>query len=137
VSETYVLDSFAVLALLCREVGSEEVSHLLCEAQEGKVNLLMTWVNVGEIAYIVERRWGKERLCQVLAMLEATEIEIVSVKRGLALAAGHIKAEHPLAYADAYAGALAMEREATLVTGDPEFEVLEGTISIYWLPRDN
>lgn len=54
--ETWVLDSFAVLALLGREPGGEEVGHLLQQAQEGEVRLLMTWVNVGEVAYIVERR---------------------------------------------------------------------------------
>ena len=134
-SDNYVLDSFAVLALLGKEAGSEEVSRLLRQAQKEKVHLLMTWVNVGEVAYIVERRWGKGRLYQVLGTLEATQIEFVPVERGLALQAASIKAEHPLAYADAFAAALAVQREARLVTDDPEFEVLEETVSIHWLSQ--
>ena len=134
-SETYLLDSFAVLALLGGELGSEEVSRLLREAQAGQMKLLMTWVNVGEVAYIVERRWGKGRLYQVLVTLEATGIEIVPIGRELALAAAHIKAEHPLAYADAFAAALAMREDAAVVTGDPEFEILEEVLSIHWLPQ--
>ena len=35
-----------------------------------------------------------------------------------------IKAEHPLSYADAFAASLALDREATLLTADPEFESL-------------
>ena len=133
--ETCVLDSFAVLALLGGEPGGEEVARLLQQAQEGEVHLLMTWVNVGEVAYIVERRWGKEQLRQMLAVLEETALEIVPVGQELALAAAHVKAEHPLAYADAFAAALAAKMGATLVTGDPEFRLLEDTIRIHWLPR--
>ena len=133
--ETRVLDSFAVLALLGGEPGGEEVARFLQQAQEGEVHLLMTWVNVGEVAYIVERRWGKDRLHQVLATLEGTALEIVPVGRELALAAAHFKAEHPLAYADALAAALAAKAEATLVTGNPEFRLLKDAIRIHWLPR--
>lgn len=133
-SEIYVLDSFAILSLLGSEAGSVEVSRLLNQAQEGEVNLLMTWVNVGEVAYIVERRYGRDRLHQTLATLEATNIQILPVGRELALIAAHIKSEYPIAYADAFTAALVTNYEATLVTGDPEFKVLEETLSIHWLP---
>jgi predicted nucleic acid-binding protein len=135
VNETFVLDSFAVLALLGREPGSQEVAKLLRKAQEEKARVLMTWVNVGEVAYIVERRWGMERLYAVLAMMEATALEIVSVERELTLIAAHIKTKHAIAYADAFAAALAQHRTATLVTGDPEFKLLEGILDIHWLPQ--
>jgi predicted nucleic acid-binding protein len=135
VGETWVLDSFALLALLGGEPGGEEVMRLLRQADNGETRLLMTWVNVGEVAYIVERRWGVGRLHQVLATLEGTAVEIVPVERGLALAAAHIKAMHPLAYADAFAAALAAKTGATLVTGDPEFQLLEGTLRIHWLAQ--
>jgi ribonuclease VapC len=135
VSETFVLDSFAVLALLGREPGSQEVADLLRKAQDDETRVLMTWVNAGEVAYIVERRWGAERLYAALAVIEATALEIVSVERELALMAAHIKAEHAIAYADAFAAALAQQCAATLVTGDPEFRLLEGVLDIHWLPQ--
>ena len=134
-NETFVLDSFAVLALLGREPGSQEVAELLRKAQEGEARVLMTWVNAGEVAYIVERRWGVERLYAALAVMEATAMEIVSVERELALMAAHIKAGHAIAYADAFAAALAQHCAATLVTGDPEFKLLEGVLDIHWLPQ--
>ena len=134
-NEAYVLDSFAVLALLSKEPGSEQVAHLLRRAGERDIRLLMAWVNVGEVAYIVERRWGTGRLYEVLAMLEATALETVPVGRQLALMAARIKTEVPIAYADTFAAALAQQTEATLVTGDPEFELLEDTLDIHWLPK--
>jgi ribonuclease VapC len=135
VRETYILDSFAVLALLGREPGSDSVASLLRRAEEGRARVLMTWVNAGEVAYIVERRWGAGRMYAALAALEASALELVVVDRELTLWAAHVKAEHPLAYADAFAAALARQAAATLVTGDPEFDLLEETLDIEWLPR--
>ena len=83
-AESFVLDSFALLALLGREPGSDVVAGLLRQAQGGETRLLTTWVNVGEVAYIVERRWGVGRLHAALAMVEATELEMVPVERELA-----------------------------------------------------
>lgn len=134
-SERYVLDSFAVLALLGKEPGSEIVRDLLGKAEAGRAGVLMTWVNVGEVAYIVERRWGRGRVYQVLGALEATAVEMKSVGRELALTAAQIKAGHRLAYADAFAAALAMREDAVLVTGDPEFTQLAGLVSLEWLPE--
>jgi ribonuclease VapC len=135
VDEIFVLDSFAVLALLGREPGSQDVADLLRKAQNEDVRVFMTWVNVGDVAYIVEQRFGSDRLYAALATVEATALEIVSVDRDLALMAAHIKAEHATAYADAFAAALAQHLAATLVTGDPEFKVLEETLDIHWLPQ--
>jgi len=137
VTDVYVLDSFAILALLGREAGSDEVADLLRQAQEEEVQAAMTWVNVGEVAYIVERRWGKVRTYQVLGTLESMKVEIVPIGRELALAAAHIKAGHSLAYADAFAAALAASKGATLVTGDPEFKTLDESLSIHWLSQDS
>ncbi|NBD36506.1 MAG: type II toxin-antitoxin system VapC family toxin, partial [Chloroflexi bacterium] len=71
-NEVYVLDSFAVLALLGDEPGSEDVTSVLQAAQAGTAQVLMSWVNAGEVAYIVQRRWGREKVYQVLGTLEAT-----------------------------------------------------------------
>ena len=57
------------------------------------------------------------------------------MSQGRVLAAAHIKAAHLVAYADAFAAALALELDSTLLTGDPEFHSLEGKISIEWMPR--
>jgi predicted nucleic acid-binding protein len=135
VSESFVLDSFALLALLGGEPGSDTVADLLRRAQGGETRLLMTWVNIGEVAYIVERRWGMERLHTALAMVEATALETVPVERELALMAAHIKARYAIAYADTFAAALARHTGATLVTGDPEFELLDDVLEIHWLAQ--
>lgn len=134
-SEDCVLDSYAILAMLGREPGSEDVALLFRRAAQGELRLWTTWVNLGEVAYIVERRWGTGRLYEILAMVEATALRLVGVGRELALMAARIKAVHSIAYADAFAAALAKQNEASLVTGDPEFQTLEDDLEIHWLPR--
>lgn len=136
-ADLWVLDSFAVLALLGGETGSEEVSDLLRRAQQGTARVLMNWVNAGEVAYIVERQWGKRKAYEALGALEATQIEFVAVDRALALRAAALKASHPLAYADAFAAALAMQEDGVLMTGDPAFEAVGGNLRLHWLQQED
>jgi ribonuclease VapC len=49
------------------------------------------------------------------------------------LAAAHIKANHSVAYADAFAVAAAQELGGAVLTGDPEFKEVEELIAVEWL----
>lgn len=127
-----MLDSFAILALLNNEPGAARVEDLLRQAGESS-RVVISLINLGEVAYIVERRWGAEKLRAMLAYLEAAALEVMAVDRDRVFAAAHIKAKYPLAYADAFAVALARELEATLLTGDPEFKGVSDFITVEWL----
>lgn len=131
----YVLDSYAILALLNEEPGASRVETILEEARSVQTTALMSLINLGEVAYIIERRWGKDRLRILLAYLDASPVQVVDLNRRRVLAAAHVKASHSLAYADAFAAALATEFNAVLVTGDPEFESVEDQVQIEWLLR--
>ena len=63
-------------------------------------------------------------------------IEVVEADRSLTLEAAHLKAHRPLSYADAFVVALALQKGAEIVTGDPEFRQVEEQISIRWLPQE-
>jgi ribonuclease VapC len=129
----YVLDSYAILALLNDESGAERVASLLKQASDLEYMVAMSLINLGEVSYIVERRWGIEKTQITLAYLEATNIQFAEVEKNRVLAAAHLKAKYPIAYADAFAAALAIELEATLITGDPEFQALSSLFDIEWL----
>ncbi|MEY2408193.1 MAG: uncharacterized protein QOF48_863 [Verrucomicrobiota bacterium] len=47
--------------------------------------------------------------------------------------AADFKARFKISLADAFAAALAKEKKAALVTGDPEFKALETEIKIDWI----
>ncbi len=128
-----VLDSYALLALLRDELGGEAVARILERAGERDQPVHMTEVNYAEVQYIIRRKDGNAAWDSVARELAAAPIEFHSVDRALADGAAHFKALYKLSLADAFAAALARDRKAELVTGDPEFRALEKEIKLRWL----
>jgi predicted nucleic acid-binding protein len=128
-----VLDSFALLAYLRDEEGAEFIQGLLEKASRRDTPMLMTEVNYAEVKYIVLRKDGKEAWKEVAASLGSLPVEFVPTTRSLADTAADFKAGHRISLADAFAAALAKEKKAELITGDPEFKALEKEIKINWL----
>lgn len=108
---------------------------LLTLAREGKARLLLCTINLGEILYIIERRLGLVNALRSLALLESLPIEEILPDRSLLLNAACIKANHVLSYADAFVVALALRKEAVILTGDAEFQSVQGFIPIEWLAK--
>lgn len=128
-----VLDSFALLAFLRGEAGEEKVAALLERAGIRDEPLHMTEVNYAEVKYIIIRKEGHTRWEEIARELPALPIEYHPATRALADVAADFKARSKLSLADAFAAALAKERKADLVTGDPEFKAISKEIRIVWL----
>ena len=84
---------------------------------------VMSWINLGEVAFIVERLAGEDRARRVVLELKR-QLTLDTPTQAQVLEAAHIKAGHSMAYADAFALATAIAHGATLLTGDPE--ILDG-----------
>lgn len=132
-SNSYVLDSFAVLAYVQAEPSGHRVEALLREAAAGRADLAMSVVNVGEVFYMVQRRKGPQAADEVMAALSRLPVRMVAIALPEAIAAARLKAAHRISYADGFAAALAQSLGAQVVTGDPEFRALEGQVSVLWL----
>ncbi len=118
----YVLDSFAVLAYLGNEEGAEKVEHLLNKAEKLEAKLFMSYVNLGEVYYIVAREFGTAKANEVVAVIKKWPVEFVGVNESIALTAARVKAVHSLSYADAFVVATAIDKRGIIVTGDREFD---------------
>jgi len=131
VKQKRVLDSYALLAYLMEEKGSDRVKELLSADAEP---VLMNAVNVGEVFYIVSRERGNRAAEQFLnVILPSLPIAVIASPLDGVIAAARLKAAHALAFADCFAAATAIDAEAILVTGDSEFRKLEPTLQIEWL----
>ena len=128
-----ILDSYAILAYLGGEAGEGRVKEILYDASLGKSHVSLSLINLGEVAYITERERGLAKAQEVLAIIEQLPIEILPVDRQTVLAAAHIKARYPVAYADAFVVVAAKVHDGVVLTGDPEFELVEDTIQIEWI----
>lgn len=109
------LDSWAVLAWLD---GDEPAASAVQSAFEAG-RPWMSWLNLGEVAYLLERRHDAQESARVVRRLRAS-LALDELTPDRILAAAHLKAVHPIAFADCFAAATAAARDATLFTGDPE-----------------
>ncbi len=133
--KSYVLDSYAVLMYFQDEEGANQVEELLRQAAQGKATMLISAVNLGEIAYITQRKAGVEGKHKLLSAMDLLPVRVVDADRNLALKAAEIKAGHAISYADCFALALAQIANGVILTGDPEYKKVEKIIPIHWLPE--
>ena len=124
---TIVLDSWAVLRFLENaQPASELVAALLDEQRP-----LMSWINLGEVHYVVRRAHGEDAAKETVRDLRDV-LDVRLPDERIVLDAARIKADHPMAFADAFAAALAIAERATLWTGDPGLLVADAP----WQWRD-
>ena len=136
VSNHYLLDSWAILALLYEEEpAADRVEELLQQAADGQVSLFLSVINLGEVFYIFGRRRGVNAAENVVAKTKQLPIRILPVDEERVLAAAAYKMKYSISYADAFAAAAAVELKATLVTGDPELLALAGEVQLEPLHR--
>jgi ribonuclease VapC len=128
-----VLDAFALLAFLQREPGHQRVRSLLDDAASERVLLSMCIVNFGEVLYCLERRQGTAAADALVANVRGLPFNLADADLGLTVSAARIKAAFPVSLADAYAAALAQRLNAAVLTGDPDFQRLEGGVAVEWL----
>ncbi len=120
----YVLDACVLLRLAQAEPGMEKVREYLYVAKRGGCTILMHQINLGEVIYMIGKGYGWPIAERKRGEITLLPIEIVPFDEKVFWNAVRLKAEHAISYADAFAAALAMDRGATLLTTDPEFDVL-------------
>lgn len=130
---TYVLDSFALLALYRNERSADRVEKLI-EQGRSDDDLFIASVNLGEVLYKTIREKGPGEGQFVLAECLKLPITIVPIDQELALDGAIIKGTTPISYADCIAAALAQRLDATLVTGDTGFEQIPD-LKVEWLQK--
>lgn len=130
----FVLDSYALLAHIQDEPGAAEVEAVLEQAATSQAQVFVSLINLGETLYHLERRRGVEYVPEYLNLFEQLPLTVIEVTRERVYHASHLKARHPISYADAFAAALAQELDAALLTGDPEFRKLAADLRVQWLP---
>lgn len=110
----------------------ERLENLFSEAEHGKVHLVMSAINLGEVYYFL-RKQHNEALAESWREASGTlpvTIEVPAMDD--IWDAAILKSRFPIAYADAFAAALAFKHRCPLVTGDPEFRRVRG-LELDWI----
>ena len=130
--KTRVLDSWAILEWIQGRRPGETVAGLLSEAEAGRVRLLMSAINAGEVYYVLRKHHSE-------ALSESWRESSPTLPVGFDVpsadniwSAASLKARFPISYADAFAAALALKHACPLITGDPELRAVK-ELQIGWI----
>ncbi|MGR3177210.1 MAG: type II toxin-antitoxin system VapC family toxin [Candidatus Anammoxibacter sp.] len=127
----YLLDSFALLAYLKQENNYKKIRDLL---SSDKSDIVMNDINIGEVYYIIARERGMDKAQYFLdIILPSLPITNVSNTISKVIDAAKIKAKYPISYADSFAVSTAHRLKAVIITGDPEFKLVENIVNIEWI----
>lgn len=133
------LDAFAWLAWLQDEPGAAIVQRWLDDAEAARAECVTSIINLGEAYYRLVRVGRRDQAESFwrLALRGVLPVSVKDATRRRVRHAAELKSKHAIAYADAFAVATAVEFNATLLTGDPEIEPLEGEqiLKVDWLPK--
>jgi len=130
-----VLDSWPVLEWI---KGTQPVTDIvaghLVDAGSGTSRLLMSAINVGEVYYFV-RKYHGEALAESWRQSSGTLPITIEVPTADEIwDAALLKGRYPIAYADAFAAALAQKYRCPLLTGDPDFRSVPD-LELDWIGR--
>lgn len=132
-SASKVFDSWALLAWLRDEPAAASVRELLRQADSGDLQILMSWINVGEVHFMLARKHGARVADEFLERAPSLPIRLVMPDEGAVINAARLKSTRRISYADAFAAALAQKEAAALITGDPELKSMDDVLLIEWI----
>jgi predicted nucleic acid-binding protein len=131
----FVLDTSAAIDYIEGGQGAGKIEQLLAEAIRRQLRLHISVLHLAEIFYLAWQKAGEEKARATLASFSHLPIQVADVDLSQSLQAGELKARHKIPLVDCFAAALALHRQATLVTGDRDFEKLGRQFPVLWLPR--
>jgi len=133
--KTRVLDTWPILEWMnARQPATDAVEGLFEESLAGSARLFMSAINAGEVYYFL-RKTHSERIAESWRQLSGTLPLTIEVPTADEIwDAALLKGKYPIAYADAFAAALAEKYHCPLITGDPEFRAIPD-LELDWIGR--
>ena len=119
-----VFDSFALIAFFRKEPGYTIIRDLLVRIANNESEGFISSVNVGEIYYTMCRKGNASLAEAAISSLKRFPLYFIDADFKLCLEAAVLKSKYSFSYADAFAATLAINKKATLITGDREFDTL-------------
>jgi predicted nucleic acid-binding protein len=132
---TYALDASAILRYLDGEAGADRVGDVIKGHIAGQNRVIISAIHWGEVAGIMWKRHGIERVNLIFSWLSDFGFEIVPATAERAVHSGLIKAQKKIPYADAFGIDLAGDSpEHVLLTADFDVALAKQDVRIEFLP---
>jgi PIN domain nuclease of toxin-antitoxin system len=126
-SNAYVLDACALLAIINNEQGADRVEAVLREALEEIAEVYMNKINVYEVYYGIYRLEWQAKADEFYRIIQRQPIEIIDTfGDDVFTEAARLKSKYRMSLADSIALGEAVVRNASLLSSDHhEFDIVE------------
>jgi PIN domain nuclease of toxin-antitoxin system len=125
-TDIYVLDACALIALLKDEQGADNVTEAYQKASVGEAKIIINKVNLVEVYYGFYQDRGKEYAEQILDDIKQSIVAIEDISDDVFAETGRLKATYRVSLADAFALAEASVSNGILLTADHhELDIVE------------
>ncbi len=121
-----------MVAWIRQEEQAPLIRQFLLDADAGKLELVMSWINIAETFYILAKRNSAAIAEEFMTRLPTLPIRVVLPTEDGIMAAARIKARHAVAFGDAFAISLAQAEGASVITGDGEIKRC-GVVPVDWV----
>ena len=128
-----ILDSSALIKFLACEEGADIVKKELEKAQEEKQNIFLSVINLGEVYYIIKKKFDKDKADQTIDLLSNLPISLLSVSKETALKAALLKSDYDIPFIDAICAATAIIENAIIITSDFDFKKVKSQVESIWV----
>jgi PIN domain nuclease of toxin-antitoxin system len=133
----YVLDACALIALINDEEGTDKVESVLMKALDTQADVFMNKLNIYEVYYGILRDEGQQKADEVYNLILNLPINIIDAFTDeVFINAARLKSKYRMSVADSITLGEAFTRDALFVTADHhEFDSVEHQeqIQFYWI----
>jgi predicted nucleic acid-binding protein len=112
-----VLDTSALVAYLTEEPEASAVAKI-------RKHALLPFMVVSELYYLTYRKHDQMLADEVIQQVLSWKLPLLTVDERICISAGYLKARYSLGIADSFIAALTLAQQATLVTKDPDYNVI-------------
>lgn len=135
-SNNFVLDACALVALLKNEEGADVVDAIYKQARNSEATIIMNRVNLLEVYYGFYHSDGKDFADKILDSVAKSIVTICEFSKDFFPIAGRLKATYKISLADSIVITQSLLLDGELITSDHhEFDALEGIegIRLHWI----
>jgi predicted nucleic acid-binding protein len=126
-SEIFILDACALIALLAGEPGAVNVKKIFQDAIDGNITVKINQINLLEVYYKICNVYNQDIANRTINKIKEFPIEIiVGLEENVFYEAGRIKSKYKIPLGDSIAVAECIIGKGILVTSDHnDFEIIE------------
>jgi len=118
-NKIYVFDACALIALLSKETGYENVEKIINEAKNKKAQIIIHKINLYEVYYHICKFYDEASAINFLAEIKQSPVQInTEITDELIIKAGNLKRKYKMSLADSIGLGEAIICNGTFVTAD-------------------